>query len=75
MKCTACGYEHKGEWIKNKYTNIIGDEKFVEIYSAHDFEINNPKEYETGDYGYQDYIKVRLYACPKCNTVVMKIED
>jgi len=71
MKCPSCKYEYKGFYDKDTYMNKIGDEKFINIYSTHKFEIDNPKEYKHGDYNYQNKIEVNLVACPKCKTVIM----
>ncbi len=73
MVCKACGYEHKGEWAKDGYNNIVGDQQFINVMSEHKFKIDNPREREYGDYDYQEYINVELYACPKCHTVLMDI--
>ena len=70
-KCGACGYEYKGEWNRDGYVNIIGDEKFIQIFSDHKFKIENTEECHHGDYDYESTVTVELYACPKCNMILM----
>jgi len=72
MKCGACGYEHQGGWTGNGYVNIIGNEKFIRVFSDHKFKRENPEECHHGDYDYQDTIEIELYACPKCKMILMK---
>lgn len=65
MKC-ICGYENKdgfvnGEWVKN----IIGDEEFIKI------EGSTFKK----SIGIFETKEIYLYACPKCGTVKIKIDD
>ena len=61
MKC-ICGYENthgmnvEGRW----QMNLIGDEEFIHIQGAN---LEIPE---------QNYRKVALYACPKCDTVKME---
>ena len=75
MKCTACGYEHEGEWTSEGYKNIIGDERFIQIYTNNSVMIENPYPCEHGNYNYQEYFNVSLYSCPKCGTVRMESID
>jgi len=58
MECKACGF-------------IRGEENFIRIFSDHKFKIENQNECQDGDYDYKSKIEVYLYACPKCQTVLM----
>ena len=65
MKC-VCGYEHQqglddtGKW----QDHLVGDKEFLKIYGS-TFKIS------TGHWGDYDE-EVKLYACPKCDTVKME---
>lgn len=75
MKCPYCNYEYQEEFDdKNyEYIPIIGDEKFIELYTEHKVKIDNLKRCEHGDYNYQSKIEVNLIACPKCKIVFLDI--
>jgi hypothetical protein len=72
MKCQTCGYEHDLKMIKGEMI-AIGNEPFIEIFSELKLKINNPDEYEEGDYDYSPRISVSLFACPRCKTVILNI--
>jgi hypothetical protein len=60
MKC-ICGYEYKTDYY-GKEKKITGDEEF--IYIIGEFHVKSDDYYHTE-------IRVSLYACPKCKTVIL----
>ncbi len=63
IKKCLCGYKEGEEWDDNGNITYIGDEEFIKIKSS--FYIKRDESYFDKE--------VFLYACPKCNTVQLKI--
>jgi len=62
-KCFTCGYEFEESWENKRQEIIKGDRPFINIKGS--FHVEN--DYYGGEF------RVRLIACPVCNTV--KLED
>ena len=61
MKC-VCGYEYEVDFYSKGSSKIVkGDEPFIRIYGT--FLIN-------GDDWGNTKVETKLYACPKCNTII-----
>lgn len=56
MKC-VCGYEYEESWDNGKLEKVKGDEEFIQV-DCHMTIREDMKDKE-----------VKLYACPKCNTL------
>ena len=61
--CSACGYSYGEHYTKNGYEPVEGDEPFIELG------ITTKK----GKGYFSKVEETRLYACPKCGAVHIKL--
>lgn len=69
FECAACKYMYEDEWQDGKRVTVKGDEqpKLIILSNGINVQIYNPEPFSDNE-------DIRLYACPKCNTVKIEIE-
>jgi hypothetical protein len=65
MECKACGYWRRLEYVNREEVWTGGEKDFINIQG--DFAIEDEETSER--------IFVALYACPKCKTIILDLDD
>lgn len=82
MRCSACKYEVLAEHNKNwtpfkpdtpQYIFHKGDQLFYPIKSSSSFTIDNPNDNYDPYEDYEPHVEIKLFGCPKCNTVRFEV--